>query len=122
MLKTYSGLLRYDWHCEADDIVYLSTLEEPLAEELLWMNGRQVTVRYWVTDRECSRDEAVEASVMTALGAAEVEFQSHYSDYTGYLWTDEGLNVGGHDLMAELRSNVGKWLILEVTDHTPEQP
>ena len=48
------------------------------------------------------------------IGGIEADFNPRYSEITGYLWTDEELNVGGHDLMAELKSNVGKWLILEI--------
>lgn len=114
---TYQGLLSFHTHGEADDILFLSSLKKPIAEELEWMHGKQVTVRYWLTDQQCTREEAQESAVLTAMGAADVDFGAHYSDYTGYLWTDEELKVGGHDLMAELRSHVGKWLILDVTVH-----
>lgn len=114
---TYQGLLSFRSYGEADDILFLSSLEDPLAEELEWMHGTQVTVRYWLTDQQCTREEARESAVLTAMGAADVDFGARYSEITGYLWTDEELKVGGHDLMAELRSNVGKWLILEVTEH-----
>jgi hypothetical protein len=36
------------------------------------------------------------------------------SEYTGYLWTDEDLMVGGHDLLAELKSHLGKFCHLYV--------
>ena len=37
-----------------------------------------------------------------------------YSDYTGYLWTDENLKIGGHDLLDELKEDCGKWLFLTI--------
>ncbi len=116
-MRTYQGFLSLRSWGEADDILYLSSLHDPLAEELGWMRCKNVSVRYWITDKQCTRDEAVEAAVLIAMGAADVKLQSWYSDTTGYLWTDEDLNVGGHNLLAELKSNVGKWLILEVEEH-----
>lgn len=114
---TYVGLLSLRQWGEADDILFLSSVREPLADELSWMQGRKVTVRYWITDKQCSREEAAAEAAMTALGAADVEFGARYGDMTGYLWTDEELKVGGHDLMAEFRSRVGNWLILEIELH-----
>lgn len=112
--ETYQGLLSLHSWGDADDILFLSSLADPIAEELQWMNKKRATVRYWVTDKPCTRDEAEEAAMRIVMGDANVDFNSRYSDMTGYLWTDEDLTVGGHDLIAELKSNVGKWLILEV--------
>ena len=78
------------------------------------MSHQTVTVRYWITDQPCTKDQAIEAAVLTVLGFAQVKLQSRYSELTGYLWTDEDLMVGGHDLLEEFKSNTGKWLILEV--------
>lgn len=117
-VRMYQGLLSEHSWGEADDILFLSSLRDPLAEALDWMNRKNVTVRYWITDKECTRDEANEAAMLTVMGAAETELHSRYSEMTGYLWTDEELKVGGHNLLAELRSHVGKWLILEVQDNT----
>ena len=54
--------------------------------------------------------------MLIVMGDANVDLQSRYSEITGYLWTDEDLNVGGHDLLAELKGHVGKWLIMEVEE------
>jgi hypothetical protein len=40
-----------------------------------------------------------------------------YSETTGYLWTDEKLQVGGHDLIEELSGSAGKFLIFEADVH-----
>lgn len=113
-IKTYEGLLSIDSYGEADDILYLSSVDDPLAEELEWMSGKNVTVRYWICDEKCTKEEAKEGFIKKLLGVAKVDFGQQYSEYTGYLWTDEELRVGGHNLLEELRSNIGKWLILEV--------
>jgi hypothetical protein len=59
-------------------------------------------------------DEIKEVNVRALFGAIDTNFAVHYSDMTGYLWTDEDLMVGGHDLLAELTSHTGKYLVLEV--------
>ena len=112
--KIYKGLLSLRTWGDAEDILYLSTLKDPLVEELKWMARKRVSVRYWITDKPCSINEASVAAMMTAMGDADVNLQSFYSEITGYLWTDEDLVVGGHDLLEELKSSAGKWLILEV--------
>lgn len=116
-LRTIAGHLYVRSYGEADEILFLSTDDRPLAEVLEWMSGHRVTVRYWLTDRECTRGEAIEAHVLTLFGSASVDFGARYSEITGYLWTDEDLVIGGHDLLAELKSGAGRWLILEVEVH-----
>lgn len=117
--RTYGGRLEERDHGEATDILFLSGTDEPLAEALEWMTGKQVCVRYWITDKQVTTDEAQEEFLKRLLGAADVKFRSHYSDITGYLWTDEDLNVGGHDLLYEFKGHLGEWLILEVEEVTP---
>lgn len=119
---TYAGQLTLG-HGESDDALKLYNPDvympdAPLAELLERdFAGKQVSVRYWITDEQIERDEAQEAFLRTLLGDVDAEFGAHYSDITGYLWTDEKLNIGGHNLLKELKSHVGKWLILEVEIH-----
>jgi hypothetical protein len=140
----YAGWIREKSFGEADDIIYLGVdggtytdsadpsasiynLNEgnyfdgtdiPLADVLQGNIARkQVSVCYWITDQQCNKDEAQEQFLKKLYGAADCEFRSHYSDITGYLWTDEDLVIGGHDLLDELRSNVGSFVILDITVH-----
>lgn len=103
---------------DSDDVLFLEGHDDPLAEELEVLSGKQVTVRYWITSEQVERDQAAEEFMKQVLGAADVRFEPRYSEITGYLWTDEDLNIGGHDLMNELKSHVGNWLILEADIHT----
>lgn len=115
---TYRGLLsKHSWG-EADDILFLSSMSDPLAEQLQSdIVRKQVTARYWITDKEATKEQAQEHFVRQLVGAADCDFGSCYSEITGYLWTDEECKIGGHDVIAELRSHVGKWLILEIDVH-----
>lgn len=112
--KTYEGLLCLHSWGDASDVLYLSSIHDPVSDELEFLSGKKATVRYWINDKKCSKSEADEAFMSTLFGSCDVGISSRYSELTGYLWTDEDLNVGGHDLLAELKSSVGKWLILEV--------
>src|SRR5690242_19039246 len=101
---TYQGLLCLHSHGEADDILFLHSNADPLAELLdIVMHDRQVTVRYWITDKQCTKEEAEEDAMQVAMGRAETGFGSRYSEMTGYLWTDEDVKIGGHDLIDELK-------------------
>lgn len=90
---------------------------EPLAELTEFMYSKTVTVRYWVCDEKCSKEEAAEDFLGTAMGYADAKYGAHYSELTGYLWTDEDLVVGGHDIIAELKTYIGQYLILEIEVH-----
>lgn len=109
----YSGLLSLHYNGD-DDILFLSSVRQPLIDELYFMANKKCTVRYWITDKQTTKEEAQEEFVKTLFGMAQQAYGAHYSEMTGYLWTDEKLNVGGHDLADELRSNVGKWLHIEI--------
>ena len=88
---------------------------EPIGEELDYMSGNIVTVRYYISDKEATEEELQEDFLINTLyGNLESEYGAFYSEVTGYLWTDDKLNIGGHDLRKELESYVGKYLYLIV--------
>jgi hypothetical protein len=72
-----------------------------------------VSVRYLVSDEPIPEDKIEEAVVRHFYGPSDIKYSIHYSEITGYLWTDENLIVGGHDLLEELKSYIGKYLHLE---------
>lgn len=101
-----------------NNVLFLSTNDDPIAETLNeTISGRNVSVRYWISDKEFTKAEAQESAFYTMLGYADTDYRVHYSEITGYLWTDEGVIIGGHDLLAELKSHVGSWLHLEIDIH-----
>lgn len=120
-IDTYEGTIEVSSHGESDDVMFLNNPvgpgyenDDPLAKRLDWMSGKRVTVRYWVADKMCAKEDAIASFLGSIDGDADVRFHVAYSELTGYLWTDEDLNIGGHDLIYELKSHAGKWLILEV--------
>lgn len=111
---TYEGLLSIHNVGDSSNVLFLSSMKDPLTDELSWISGTQVTIRYWVSDKQVTKDEANDTFMQICMGGSRVRFSAHYSELTGYLWTDEDLIVGGHDLLDELKSYEGKWLIMEV--------
>jgi hypothetical protein len=113
-MKTYEGLLSIKGYGDSEDRLFISSVDKPLAEELEWICNKNVTARYWISNMKASKDEVQEDFIQQLCGKAEAEFYVRYSEITGYLWTDEDIIIGGHDLLEELLSHLGKWLILEI--------
>jgi hypothetical protein len=118
----YRGVLALHDHGEAMDVLFLDNAGHrepagPLAETIgddLDKHGRYASVRYWTAAWPVADDDLIESSVRVLLGEFEAEYSPHYSDITGYLWTDEDIKVGGHDLLEELKSQAGRYCLLEI--------
>lgn len=120
--RLYSGQITLMFTFEQDDPLALVAdknsppgrfLAEEISEDIEEL-GQYLTVRYWVSDEFIPVEQIQEAFLNTLYGVGSAEYELHYSEITGYLWTDEELKVGGHDLLAELSSNLGKWLHMEI--------
>lgn len=130
MTVRYRGTLAVRDHGESMDVLFLDesvndSWEDPLAERIsddLERHGRYASVRYWTADAPMGDDEINEAAVRSMLGEAEARYRVAYSDVTGYLWTDEDINVGGHDLLEELKGQAGRYLLLEIGYATDAPP
>ncbi len=113
----YKGTITEGDFSENYDALFIGE-GEPIAKILEEeINGKEVSVRYWISDTEKTKQELQEGFLKNLFGAIDAEYQDAYSDYTGYLWTDENLKIGGHDLLEELRSNLGKFIWLEIDVH-----
>ena len=113
--QKYAGFIR-EGYGESDQALRLgddNALADVIAEDME-NSGHYLTVKYFISDVERSYDDMLEDWLTVIMGIGEAEFVQHYSDITGYLWTDENLMVGGHDLLQELRSYIGKYCLLEI--------
>ena len=120
MTKVYRGRIKETSNGEDDRLLGLGSGSQhrPLAEVIaddMEEYGRYLTVRYYVSDEEMSEEELKRSVLRVIFGEGDAECEAQYSETTGYLWTDEELNVGGHDLLAELHSQMGRHLHLEIT-------
>lgn len=99
--------------------------DEPLARlvyEATGYGSHKVTVSYHITDEPRTEQELMLMTITKLAGVSysgdsQIEYGHAYSEITGYLWTTEDLKVGGHDLIAELRSYLGKWCHFMVKVH-----
>lgn len=110
--KIHSGFLKIGSNGEEDDILFLDS--EPISKELEYLCRKFVTVRYYISDKEVSIEQAEELLINSLFGIVNSDYGMRYSELTGYLWTDELLMVGGHNLLQELKTFDGKYLILVV--------
>lgn len=110
--KQYSGYITIG-RGECDETVNVDNY--PISEEIedhIQQHGNFLSVKYYVCKKECTLKEATKDFIGLLSGIGKSEYCIRYSETTGYLWTDQKLMVGGHDLIAELTSYEGKYLIL----------
>lgn len=114
----YKGFIEERYRGEKDDALFIGDMEYPLAEEFeSELQGKQVSIRYWISDTKKTKEQIQEGALKTIMGVVDAEYGDRYSEITGYLWTDEELNIGGHDLLAELSSFKRKFVYLEIDVH-----
>jgi hypothetical protein len=120
----YTGRIAERADGENDDALWVGDDPyDPFArrfQEDLERYGRRVTVRYYVTDEPRTAEQLLDNQIRVLAGDAKADYTQHYSEVTGYLWTDQELNVGGHNLLAELSGVVGMFLHMTVTFHGSE--
>lgn len=121
MTKTYEGqlVIRDEWEDYEALALSVIGLDEPLIlaeaiKEDISEYGSYLSVRYWITHKYTPVDHLLAATLNTLYGNTDAKYQAHYSELTGYLWTDEWLKVGGHDLIERLRPMVGDYLHMEI--------
>lgn len=106
----YKGILEFDeYECLKCGNSYL--VEDVKTD---FKKGDNVFVRYYVTDKEVTEEEAKEALILKTINGNvdELEFiLDAYSEYT-IMELEEHLVVGGHDLFNELQDYEGKFLTL----------
>ena len=117
MTEKYIGRIQRFVNYEDHETIKLSTKEEPLSEiieEDIRLYGKYLSVSYFVSDKYIQEDQVVTEWLNTINGIGNAEYNMRYSEITGYLFTDEELIVGGHDLLEELESFIDKWIYLEI--------
>lgn len=114
----YKGIVRESTRGENDDALFIGDNSQPIAEIFEEdFEGKQVTVRYWISDKEKTKQELIKSCLYNLLGVVNAQYRDSYSEITGYLWTDENLYIGGHDLLEEIRNHKDEFIYLEVDVH-----
>jgi len=87
-------------------------------EELVMNFGREVNLRYWITDKKVSAKELIDYTVLLQCGEIDVSRAAtpySYSEYTSGIDYDINLKIGGHDLYKELSDKYGKYLYIIIS-------
>jgi aldehyde:ferredoxin oxidoreductase len=80
-----------------------------------YISRNNVSICYYVSDMPMEPEH-----LKSLFGDVRTKYNVVYSECTGYLWTDEDLKVGGHDLLSELESFAGKYLHMQVIYYREE--
>lgn len=88
-------------------------------EEITDSFGKEISVRYWITDKCVSWEEAQEGANRTLMGDCVTDLscdQFMYSEMTPGVDYESEMIIGGHDLYKELTSYRGKhvWFLIQV--------
>lgn len=68
-------------------------------------------IRIYLTDNECSIDEAVESLLYKLEGEIKTDIAlTGYSEYTITGYDIKDFSIGGHDLECELSSHIGEYI------------
>jgi hypothetical protein len=127
MKKIYAGKLMIGSNGHESDILFLDNdIENPLASNIyddIIDNGNYLSVCYYIYSVDAQKDiDALEVDFFKSLyGYGEIDYEVRYSEPTGYLWTDEKIKVGGHDLLKEFKSAIGKWIWLKIEYNRQER-
>jgi len=114
-IREYKGWLSIKPYGENDDTLFMGN--EPLAIQTEELDGKTVSVRYFTSDKEKTKDEILENFIKMCMGRAEVNCFDRYTEITGYIGSVHDLMIGGHDLLYELESFVGQYCVIEAEIH-----
>ena len=65
-------------------------------------------------DTPIDLDHIDETKIVSMEGEIDSRYYHRYSDYTGYLWTEEGFICGGHNIPQMLASFKGQYIHMEI--------
>ena len=80
-----------------------------LSEFIKSFRYKKVWCIWVVSDKFITPEDALMIGVNKAIGIATAKTGDHYSDLTGYLWTDDEGMIGGHDLVQVMECYKGKY-------------
>lgn len=84
-----------------------------MEEKCGWYN-KYASIQMLTGDTPIDMDHIDETKIVSMEGDVSSHYYHRYSDYTGYLWTEEGFKCGGHDVPEILKSYMGKYIHMEI--------
>lgn len=88
-------------------------------EDKCGWRGNYASVQMLTGSTPIDLDHIDETKIVSMMGEVESHYYHRYSDYTGYLWTEEGFKCGGHDIPKILNSHIGEYIHMEIELYEP---
>lgn len=88
-----------------------------MATKIGWSNV-YASVRFLTGDTPIDPLKVEQIIIENYFGNVKSLYRHHYSDYTGYLWTDEDFVVGGHKIPKILENYNKKYIHMEIELYT----
>lgn len=105
---------------EKDTVVDSFPFTKEMAGKISWYDS-YASIQMLIGETPIDVNHIDETKIVSMMGEVESEYYHRYSDLTGYLWTDEGFKCGGHDIPKILRSNIGKYIHMEIELYQPKR-
>jgi len=83
-------------------------------EEKCGWSRKYASIQMLTGDTPIDMEHIDETKVVSMEGEVHSTYYHRYSDYTGYLWTEEGFKCGGHDIRKILQSHMGEYIHMEI--------
>jgi len=120
--KEFKGVIEYDYNYGTRIYLHDAKDKIDLVSEFEDFDCKEIQVNYWITEKECSKEEMLEGWLKKVFGAVEAEYDNYYTGSWTYgsqsSWGEYEyrgiLKIGGHDLFDELSEMQGKFIIIEV--------
>ena len=113
-----TGFIKLVENYDPGDGLYIGG--EVLSDKLDIIDGANVSVTFYISDIEKSLEELNENLIKTITGVLSADYGDRYSEYTGYLWTTDCIEIDNHDLRDDLSLHDGKfcYLILKINNES----
>lgn len=96
-----------------DTVVDSFPFTKAMEDKCGWRN-KYASIQMLTGDTPIDINHIDETKIISMMGEVESEYYHCYSDYTGYLCTDEEFKCGGHDIPKILRSHMGEYIHMEI--------
>lgn len=111
-IKNIQKVKRFNGISE-DKVVGQFPLTKEMEDRCDWLDS-YASIQMLTGNTPIDVDHIDETKIVSMMGLIESEYYHRYSDYTGYLWTEEGFKCGGHDIPKILYSHMGEYIHMEI--------
>lgn len=113
----YVGKLNTTYYDEGGMRVGDHTLREIIDDIEIYLGRyKEIHVSYLISDVELTKEQFLENRLLTIFGGVpKLECNDvHGSEWTGYMWTNQKFEIGGHDLIKELSTYDEQYCYLKI--------